>query len=796
MKMSSLRWRLSDGCRNQLTLNRPVNALQKERTSQRCSAPLFGLPSMKLFERKIAVDDRRAGLLTDRSLLFALCGASGFFFLLLLAPIVRGRTFITGDLLWQNLPFRKFLADCLHNHESFLWCPSLYGGFYLHGEGQAGLMHPFHLLLYSALPLTTAFSIEILSTYVFMFAGGYLLFKGWKLCTPAALFGSFLFTFAGTNLNRLRHMNAVAVVAHLPWVLLAIYRVFESGEPRTRALWLSAVAMLTGSQVLLGHPQSVYFCALIEGGYALYLMAVEVRWWRLLEVIVALAAGLLIGGTQLLPTVTAVNDSVRAAPPIDFLSAMSLKPQELLQWINPHFWEKGVYDRFNGAYNESIYCGGIVTLLLFVWILTQKQLDGPRRKLTWFLGVVGFASLFLALGKYNLLFPLYARWPVIGLFRAPVRYTVLTEFAIAAGAALALDQMRTVGGQFSLSPFVRRLATFCAVSSMATVAFAFLPKLIMKMGVPAGASFLSELAPHLAAPSRVIAGALMVFAGAVLFLASARVPRISYLVLAIFVLLDVIPNQGMVLFVHNETGDPFLIANPPPVAAPGPIQVKRGDDQLSLLNYRLVDGYSGLEPASPIPIRSDVYARIMSARAVWDGAWKVSPDPLPLLRLRNQTSLMLNRQALLIESDLVSESHVMGHPFTPPGLDRDLDQVTHFDFSHAALVETPLSLDSQASGSLDLIEDHPGRMRLVANITGTMLATVGVRFHPGWKIRLDGKSQDIVRVDGCLLGFVVPAGHHLIECRFDPDDFRYGKLASLFGVIGILLYLAIVFALY
>jgi hypothetical protein len=753
-----------------------------------------GLPSVKTIAGKGDGPVRRSGVFGDRSLTLALFSASGAFFLLLLAPLFRGLTFIAGDLLIQNLPYRKFYADCLHHHDSFLWCPFLYGGFYLHGEGQAGMMHPFHLLLYSVLPLTTAFSIEILSTYVFMFAGCYLLFRAWKLSTPAALFGGFLFTFAGTNLDLLRHMNAIAVVAHLPWLLLAIDRAFGSAEPRTRALWLGAAALLTGSQVLVGYPQYVYFCALIEGGYALYLMAVKVRWWRLLEVAGALVVGLLIGGAQLLPTASALHDSARVSPPIGFLSEMSLQPQELLQWINPLVWQGGRYHQLRGAYNLFIYCGGTVTLLLFVWVLSVKDLDGPRRKLARFLGVVGFAALFMALGKYNLVFPLYARLPVIGLFRAPVRYTVLTDFAVAAGAALALDHLKAIGGKFSLSPFVRRVAMFFAVGSLATVAIALLSKITKKIGIRAGASILSELAPHLAKPSLVMAGALMVVAGAVLFLVAARVPRISYSGLAIFVLLDVLCIQGMALLLHNETGNPFHIANPPPIPAPGPVQVKIQDDHLVLLDYRLVDGFSGLEPASPIPIRSDVYARITGARAVLDGVWKVLPDPLPLLRLRNRAVLMLNREALLIDSKLIADSSLMEHPYTPPGLDRDLEQVTHFDFSKAALVDAPLSLDPNATGSLDLIEDHPGQMKLVASVTGSMLCTVGERFHPGWKIRLDDKPQEIVRVDGSLLGFVVPEGRHLIECRFDPDDFRYGKLISLFGVLITLLYLAIVFA--
>jgi hypothetical protein len=752
----------------------------------------IGLLKVKTTAENPEQPGRRPGLLDDRLVLFALSVASGVFLVLLLVPAFRGMTFIDGDLLSQNLPFRKFYADCLRLHQSFLWCPYLYGGFYLHGEGQAGMMHPFHLLLYRLVPLKTAFGVEIFASYAFLLAGGYRLFRGWKLCAPAALFGGFLFTFGGTNLVHLRHVNAVAVMAHLPWLLVAIQGIFESERPQTRALWISAVAILTGSQILLGHPQSVYFSVLIEGAYVVYLMSVQTRWRRLLALMGALAAGLLIGAVQLLPTVAALRDSSRVTPTLEFQSDLSLQPQELVQWINPLIWQGQAYNEFRGTWNFVIYCGGAITLLLFVWILTQHEREETRGRLIWFLGAVGFAGLVLALGKYNLLFSLYRNLPVIGLFRAPSRYIVLTDFAISAGAALALDRLRRMGTNFSLSRFTRRLAASVALTSIATAVVAIVLKTTTTIGLQARVPFLFELAGHLASPRRIAAGALLIVAGAVLFLASARAHRIFYPALAIFAVLDVLSIQGWAL-AHYATEDPFQYANPPPLAAPGPIQNAGFDDQPILLNYRIVNGYSGMEPASPLSIRSLLYARIMGARAVWDGGWKVLPDSLPLLRLRNQTVLMKNREVLIAVNAMVLETTLMRRTFTPPGYDRELEQITHFDFSNAALVEVPLSLDSQGSGSLAWLEDEPGHMKLVAKVTGTMLATTGVRFSPGWKITLDGKPQNVVRVDGMLLGFTVPAGQHTIECRFDPSDFRYGEMISLCGVIGIILYLATIF---
>ena len=738
-------------------------------------------------------------LLSDRSLCIALGTASGFFLLLLCAPMLRGKTFITGDLLWQNFPYLKFYADSLRHHDSVLWCPNLYGGYYLFGEGQAGMMHPLHLLLYSMLPLKTAFGLDILATYVFLLSGSYLLLgKAWKLSAPAALFGGFLFAFGGENITLLRHMNEVAVIAHLPWLLLAIDRVFESQQTLIRELWLIILALLTGSQLLLGHPQSVYFSVLVEGGYAVYLMTVNPRWSRLLRMMGAQLVGLMLGAVQLLPTRATLDDSVRAAPTLDFLADLSLQPQELLQWINPLVWHVGAYNQQHGPYNFFIYGGGIVTLLLFIWLLTQGKGEGARRKLVWFLGLLGAAGLFLALGKYNLLFRFYAGLPIINLFRGSSRYIILTDFALAAGAALALDRLRKLPEKFSLPPFLGRLAAAVGALSLATLVIVSLPKLIHVMGLRATPSLLSELLPHFGRPPLVAFGALLVTAEVIVVLASRRAPWIAGSGFVLIAVLDVMLIQGFTLLYRDRVGDPFQMADLPPVAAPGPIQAPDSNNVLLLAGYRLVNGFSGLQPASPIPMGSPIYARIMSARATpidisTGGGWQTVPDPLPALRLRSRSKLLENRQALLADTAEIWKSSLLSNPRIPPDLERNMDQINHFDFSTAALVEVPVSLDSGATGSLRLTEDRPGRMEVVTDSTGTMLATLGVRFHPGWKITLDGKPQSTLRVDGNLLGFTVEAGHHVAECRFDPADFRYGARISTFALVGILLYLAILF---
>ena len=146
-------------------------------------------------------------------------------------PFFAGRVYVADDLGAYHLPLRAFYAQQLKAGEAFDWLPSLFSGFYLTGEGQAGTYHPLHLALYRFLPLGVAFDLELLVSYPLMLAGSYLLLRRWLLRRDAALLGSLAFTFSGFNLLHFIHPNAVAVVAHWPWLLWALdHALREKGD--------------------------------------------------------------------------------------------------------------------------------------------------------------------------------------------------------------------------------------------------------------------------------------------------------------------------------------------------------------------------------------------------------------------------------------------------------------------------------------------------------------------------------------------------------------------------------------
>ncbi|MBX6315950.1 MAG: hypothetical protein IRY99_24005, partial [Isosphaeraceae bacterium] len=253
-------------------------------------------------------------------------------------PLAGGQVFHRDDLGLFHLPVRQHYARCLAAGDDYRWCPALYGGLDLHGEGQVGMEHPLHRLLYGTLPLATAFHLEWWLSYPVSFVGMALLLSRWRLRRDASLLGALVFTGSGFPVHHYVHMNAVAIIAQVPWLLLGMDVALRSADPRRAAWGRRGVAVLTMSQCLLGYPQYVVFSLLVELAYAAGLRVGRLdqgggRWRALAG---AKGLGLLGGAIQVLPTWEALARSTRPAPAAAWLGKGSLHPVHLVQWVSPY----------------------------------------------------------------------------------------------------------------------------------------------------------------------------------------------------------------------------------------------------------------------------------------------------------------------------------------------------------------------------------------------------------------------------------------------------------------------------
>lgn len=656
--------------------------------------------------------------------LTALIGACSAALLVpLLVPLVTGRVFVYNDLSWFHLPLRHLYQQALRAGDTVLWTPAIFAGLYLHGEGQAGLFHPFHQLLYRLLPLQAAFNLELVASYPIAFGGMFWLLHRLRCSQAAALFGAMLFAFSGFTLLHHHHVNMVAVVAHLPWLLTAADVLMVDERRRVRTLAFAAIALILGSEILLGFPQAVWWSALTLAAFAVYRAAELTRWRRLAACAGASAVGILLGGIQLLPTAEFAVQSTRMGVSSAFALTYAMHPYNLLQLWSPYFFARGAYSAtdFMWFHDFGIYSGAILPIAL-IWVWLRRDALRERRRLVIALTAFAALMLILALGRYGGLAALLAHVPVLQSLRAPVRYIVLVQFALTILAAIAFDDLLAIAGGRSALP-ARRMTALWIPAALGIVTTVALNTGLLPFG------------KHTFATAAAAAPGVAIVVVATLLVYLAGRGR-QWPIAALVVLTAIDLGAWGIRFIYREPSraiDELTEHVPPPPDNPAatyasaPSRGPYRPNVLVLRGYRLTSGYVALFPATTHPLDSDIARRLSGTR------WSFAQDGT-----RHAADGWVERARLLDE-------HGRG-----------------------------------PTGSARVIVDRPGLLVVDVDAPARSILALTERFHGGWSAT-DGAALPTLRVEGDFLGCVVERGVHRVTLRFMPRSFVYGALASALG---------------
>jgi hypothetical protein len=691
----------------------------------------------------------------------------------LAGPFLAGRVYTADDLGAFHLPLRAFYADCLARGEASDWSPDLDCGFYLTGEGQVGGYHPLHWFLYRFLPLPVAFDLECLLSYPFMLLGMYLLLRRWGVRRDAALFGGFAFAFSGFSLLHFIHINGIAVVAHLPWLLLAIDWLLIGTTQRRRLSAGAVVALLTGSQVLLGYPQYVMLSAVAELGYAVLVTTGEGRWamgqgrtgwFRGLSLVAAwVVVGITLGGVQLLPTIDALQNSSRQAADAGFSGWGSLHPLNLVQLIAPYLFTTRVVGQ--NTHELGLYSGS-VTLMLAVWALANRPATSRLRTLKIGAVVLIILGLALAFGEFTPLGWLLGHVPLLNTFRFPCRAIVLVHFGL--GSLASLGFVSLLGNRHDAE----------RVRSQRRAGERFV-WLVVVFGVAAAIGGPLMWPDYVALRSLVWAGPVLLVAAAWLITIASRWPKLAAAGIITLSAID-LGSYGMSysVYPHSAALDRLTVAVPaPPSAASSRVALDlmaanrpglHVGNQILLAGWRRADGYAGLEPAKQLDYRTIAALRAAGVGWVKEGAgvtddgslhraasgWFKIENPLP--------------RARIVTNALISHD---------PAVD-----IAKIPLETTALVHQRLDLESGSTGDVAITADRPSRIRISVDSPGRQLLVLSESFHSGWLATAGGERLPVVRVNGDFMGVVVGPGKAEVEFRFSPRSLRLGTALSVFGL--------------
>jgi Bacterial membrane protein YfhO len=698
-------------------------------------------------------------------------------FLTLAWPMLRGEIYLADDLGDFHLPMRAFYAQQLAHSEPFDWCPDLYCGFYVTGEGQAGGYHPLHWVLYRTLPLSLAFDLECWLSYPLMLIGLYAFFRRLRLSDESALFGSIAFTFGGFNLLHFVHPNAIAVIAHLPWLLCAIDIGLRSQNAKYRCWAWASIGALTGSQLLLGYPQYVLYSAFVEFGYLLLVgWNMPARSRAVIRGIACWTAALLLGallaGVQLLPTFDLLQHSVRQNIDHPLATQGSLHPFNLLQLVAPYLLDNRVVGE--NTHELGLYLGA-APLALAVWHLANRRNRRRFRAVTAAAIITALFGLLWCFGSFGPLGWLQEHTPLVNKFRLPCRAIVVFQLGMATLAALGFGDLVS-----------RQSAQFAAAKTTQIHRLWLLPIVALALAIAVPIVWPA----HVSAWPLVIVGPVLILFATCLIQLALNGVRWALPLLVIFAAADLaVYGMSESIWRRTEPLANFIkqIDVPPAdpqcrvavdlacgrESAPGENGLRVGD-RILFTGWKRADGYAGLEPARRLDYGQPAALQVAGVGWISDRAaaaistelqpkmtaaekapehWIPLPNPSPRVRL-------------------VSATFFSNDPA------HDLCKIAE----NQAIVDEPLELPAGPVGRAILIVDRPGHIVVELNCPTQQLLIVNESFYPGWTTTIDGHDAKLLRVNGDFLGVVTPPGHHEICLEFQPDSLRIGRLVSCFGL--------------
>lgn len=375
---------------------------------------------------------------------------------------LRQAVFTFGDIFLFFYPTHRVYAEALREFRLPLWTPEMLAGFPLYAEGQIGALYPTHPFLYGLLPIDLATNYDILLHLSWVAIGTYLFARALRLHPAAAVLAAMCFGWGGFFTPRYQHMSVLATAAWLPWLLWAWEKREQETNSGRRARWFILLSLMSGVQLLGGHPQFAFLSAILLAFYSV------VRWKRapahsspikgngggktdvrvriqpaldlfaeyfnpraLLPVILFFSLGALLASAQLVPTFELGNFSSRASGLLPkFFNAYSLRLVHFVMLFYPFI--------IGNPYPQvSVEVMGYIGLPALLFALCSIFVRRDRR--TVFFLFVAIGALWMGTGDQNIFYRGLRYLPLFSYFRVPSRFFYWYTFCAAMLAAITFD---------------------------------------------------------------------------------------------------------------------------------------------------------------------------------------------------------------------------------------------------------------------------------------------------------------------------------------------------------------------
>lgn len=342
------------------------------------------------------------------------------------------------DLYLHFAAWRQFAFDELRHGHLVLWNPHYLCGTPFFGGFEEALLYPPNWL-YLILPIEWAINTGIVLHVVL--AGFFTYLWGLRrgLHPLASFLAGVVFMWGGAYFLHIfaGHLPNLCTMVWAPLIFMCIDGLVERFSARWVLVGIFAVSM----QVLAGHPQYVYFTAILVWLYALlHCKSVNISKGVLAGTALIYIGSSLLAAVQLWTGIDAISDCGRNIP-LEYRSAgsFSFPPENLLTLFLPDFFGNLTTVHYWGPWylwEVSIFMG----VVAFSLSLCGTFLGDPRPKIGLFISTL--VAFVMAMGIYTPLYRFfYNHLPFFNGIRGMCKFDFLVSLFLALLAGIGLNQL-------------------------------------------------------------------------------------------------------------------------------------------------------------------------------------------------------------------------------------------------------------------------------------------------------------------------------------------------------------------
>ena len=734
-------------------------------------------------------------------------------------PIFDGNAWIPaggGDMASMIYPNYHFVSESLKRGELPLWNPYLFCGGPFFADIQTGVFYPVNLAFWLLVRNVTYESVQWLVVFHFFLAG---LFTYILLCALttgpqkplsrlAALTGAVAYMFSDILVTHIGNLNLIAVAAWLPLVFLLFHRAVVE----RRMGYAAAGGLATGIAFLAGHIQPFLYIALTLALYFalhLFLMgrnrATRQHLPRLLAVAVVYGVvGFGAMAVQFLPGRELADISVRSEMTYVKSTDYSLPPSQLIALLIPDFFGRGPGGYWGQWLRTETGYIGVFTLVAAGLALALNR-NARRERLVHFLAGLAALGLLLALGGYTVLQGwVFELVPGFEKVRAPARFVMLFDFAVAVLAGLGVDAL--------MKPLRRvERATLAGVTRVLG-----LGALLVTILLTPAMLVVLEMSrdQHEAVLARITGSAEGTAMFAVLLLASlglvlarqqawARRSTIGLLAVALVALdlisaghdLEINANDPTLGYQHptvveflRQDRDLYRVDTDTnvwdvwqPNAAPlhGIFEVQGGQHPMMLSSFRTYWSELGSRSTPLYDLLNVKYIVGKKGVPLDFSKWQLAFDADPQFSVYRNVDVM--PRAFVVHNAVV-QPEVKAHIDAMRQLGSELRETVVLEKGQ------PLNLGPiaarKSTASVSSYRNNEMVIDVDAATDGYLV--LSEMYHDGWRATVDGRAAPVLRADYTFRAVPVASGKHQVRMYFSPISWETGRAISGFTWVGVL----------